>query len=165
MAKSDTQSFNPTLDLILERTVDVPRALVWEAWTNPEHVIKWFAPKPWTTESCEIDLRPGGVFNVTMKSPEGEAMPGQGCFLEIVEAQKLVWTDVLVAGFRPSSGGHFTGVILLEDAGEGTKYTAIAMHKNEEDRNRHDEMGFTQGWSACLDQLVENIRSGSITPR
>ena len=50
----------PGLDLILERVVDVPRELVWRAWTTPEHLMKWFTPVPWKTIACEIDLRPGG---------------------------------------------------------------------------------------------------------
>jgi uncharacterized protein YndB with AHSA1/START domain len=53
---------NAKLDLVLERVVDVPRELVWTAWTKPEHVSKWFTPAPWTVADCEIDLRPGGIF-------------------------------------------------------------------------------------------------------
>jgi len=66
---------HPQFDLILERIVDVPKELVWSAWTNPEYVKKWFTPAPWTTVDCEIDLRPGGIFQTTMRSPEGENIP------------------------------------------------------------------------------------------
>ncbi len=52
---------NPKLDLVLERVVDVPPHLVWEAWTKPEHVKHWFCPKPWSVTECEIDLRPGAL--------------------------------------------------------------------------------------------------------
>lgn len=146
---------DPRLDLVLERVVDVPPELVWAAWTQPEHLIKWFAPLPWTTVDCEIDLRPGGIFRCVMRSPEGQDMPNTGCYLEVVENQKLVWTDALVPGYRPSTTPFFTAVILLEPHGSGTKYTAIAIHKDEEVRKQHEEMGFHQGWSQCLDQLVE----------
>ena len=54
---------NPKLDLILERVVDVPREIVWAAWTKPEHIKKWFTPAPWKTVDCEIDLRPGGYLS------------------------------------------------------------------------------------------------------
>ena len=50
---------DPKLDLVLERVVDVPPHLVWEAWTQPEHLKKWFCPRPWKTIDCEMDLRPG----------------------------------------------------------------------------------------------------------
>ena len=54
---------DPKLDLVIERVVDVPHELVWAAWTKPEHIVHWFAPKPWTTTKCEVDLRPGGTFS------------------------------------------------------------------------------------------------------
>ena len=91
------------LDLVLERVVDVPPELVWAAWTRPEHIVKWFTPEPWTTVDCEIDLRPGGIFRTTMRSPEGRDFPNLGCYLEIIENEKLVWTDILLPGYRPAA--------------------------------------------------------------
>jgi DNA-binding transcriptional ArsR family regulator len=88
--------------LVLERIVDVSPELVWMAWTQPEHLKKWFTPAPWTTVDCEIDLRPGGIFRTVMRSPEGQDFPNLGCYLEVVPHQKLVWTDVLEAHFRPA---------------------------------------------------------------
>ena len=55
---------DPKLDLVLERVVDVPPELVWRAWTEPKHLMPWFTPAPWKTVDCEIDLRPGGIFQV-----------------------------------------------------------------------------------------------------
>ena len=75
--------FDPALDLKLEREVDVPVELVWKAWTTPEHLHHWFIPKPWTLASVEIDLRPGGAFNMVMRSPEGQEFPNRGCYLEV----------------------------------------------------------------------------------
>jgi uncharacterized protein YndB with AHSA1/START domain len=155
---------DPKLDLVLERSVDVSPELVWMAWTQPEHVKKWFTPKPWSTVECEIDLRPGGLFRTVMRSPEGQDHPNVGCFLEVVPNRKLVWTDALEAGFRPSRqaahlGFRFTGVILIEPHGQGTKYTAIAMHAEEEHRNKHDSMGFQDGWGTALDQLVAHVKT------
>jgi uncharacterized protein YndB with AHSA1/START domain len=155
---------DPKLDLVLERVVDVPRELVWQAWTMPEHLKKWFTPAPWTTVDCEIDLRPGGLFRTVMRSPEGEEFPNVGCYLEIVKNEKLVWTDALLPGYRPvpkpesGAGMLFTAIVLLETHEKGTKYTAIAMHKDEADRKNHEEMGFYDGWSQCLDQLVALVK-------
>src|SRR5689334_4833915 len=75
---------NSKLDLVLERTIDVPRERVWAAWTKPEHIKKWFTPAPWKTVDCEIDLRPGGIFRTVMRSPEGDEHSNAGCYLEIV---------------------------------------------------------------------------------
>ena len=151
---------DPKLDLVLERTVDVAPELVWEAWTKPEHVREWFAPKPWTITSCEIDLRPGGALRFTMRSPEGEEYPNVACYLEVVPKERLVWTDALLPGYRPSQEPFFTAVVTIEPAdGGGTRYTAIAIHRDEENRRKHEEMGFHEGWGQVLDQLVEYARS------
>lgn len=152
---------NPELDLMLERTIDVSPEVVWKLWTTPEHLMPWFCPLPWKTVACEIDLKPGGKFFTTMQSPEGQKFPNEGCYLEIIKNQKLVWTSALAAGYRPVAKAvngadmAMTAMIILEPAGKGTKYTAIALHSNPEDAQKHREMGFEQGWGAALDQLVE----------
>lgn len=156
---------SPELDLVLERRVDLAPELIWKAWTRPEHLMPWFCPAPWSVSHCEIDLRPGGLFHTTMRSPEGEEFPNTGCYLEVVENRKLVWTDALLPGYRPAarpiSGANmfFTAIILLEPVGTGTQYTAIAMHQDEADKKRHEEMGFHEGWSICLDQLVTYMKA------
>lgn len=151
---------NPKLDLVLERVVDVKPELVWRAWTEPDHVMKWFTPKPWETIECEIDLHPGGMFRTTMRSPEGEVQPtSTGCFLEVVPNRRLVFTDALGPGYRPNASSFMTAYVLLEPEGAGTKYTAIAVHSNEEQCQQHEEMGFYQGWGTALDQLVEYAKT------
>jgi len=159
---------DPKLDLVLERTVDVSPELVWMAWTQPEHLKKWFTPAPWTTVDCEIDLRPGGVFRTVMRSPEGEDFPGQGCYLEIVPHRKLVWTDALEAGYRPArddprASFRLTATLLLEPHGSGTKYTAIAMHQDQASREKHEAMGFQAGWGKALDQLVAHVKTTRVS--
>lgn len=159
---------DPKLDLVLEREVDVPVELVWKAWTTPEHVVKWFTPSPWKTVECSIDLRPGGSFRTVMQSPDGTKFPNDGCYLEIVPQERLVWTSALQPGFRPAmqiiNKDHeceelaMTAVIHLERRGEKTKYTAIAMHKDPEHRSRHEKMGFQDGWGTALKQLVDVMR-------
>jgi uncharacterized protein YndB with AHSA1/START domain len=150
---------DPKLDLVLERTLDVPRELVWTAWTTPEHVRQWFVPRPWTVTDCEIDLRPGGVFRTVMRSPEGQEFPNIGCYLEIVPHERLVFTDALLPGYRPSENPFFTAILTLDAQGSGTRYTAIALHRDEAGRKKHEEMGFYEGWGTVVDQLVEHIKS------
>src|SRR6218665_1129123 len=127
---ADPWKFDPKLDLVFERIADVPPELVWEAWTTPEHLKAWFCPKPWGVSECEIDLRPGGMFRTVMLSPEGEKFPNLGCYLDVVPNRRLIWTDALHPGFRPSNTpsagcpvpGFFTVLITLEPAGSGTRY-------------------------------------------
>ncbi len=159
-------AFDPRLDLVLERVVDVPRELVWKAWTEPERLKQWFCPRPWSVSACEIDLRPGGKFNTVMRSPDGKEFPNQGCYLEVAPLERLVWTDALTAGYRPSARGYLTAdggfyltaFIVLEAQGSRTKYTACAFHSDEAGRKKHEAMGFAEGWGKALDQLVEHCR-------
>jgi uncharacterized protein YndB with AHSA1/START domain len=150
---------DPKLDLVLERVVDVPRDLVWAAWTKPEHLRKWFTPAPWTVSDCEIDLRPGGIFRTVMRSPEGKEFPNIGCYLEVVPNERLVWTDALLPGYRPAENPFLTAIITLEVQGKGTRYTAMAIHRDAAARQKHEEMGFHQGWGKALDQLVAHVKA------
>lgn len=150
---------DPKLDLVLEREIDVPVELVWKAWTTPDSIKHWFCPKPWSVTACEIDLRPGGVFSTVMRSPEGEEFPNIGCYLEIVPNERLVFTDTLLPGFRPAPKPFFTAALLLEPTATGTRYTATAIHGNEETRKSHEEMGFHDGWGTVVDQLVAHIKA------
>ena len=151
---------DPKLDLVLERVVDVPPSLVWACWTMPKHIKKWFTPAPWKTVDCKVDLQPGGTFYTVFESPEGQRIPNAGCFLEIVKNERLVWTNTLVAGYRPAVLGSgpadfpFTAVVSFKKQGKGTRYTALAIHRDEEATKKHAEMGFHEGWGKALEQLV-----------
>src|SRR3569623_612832 len=113
-------------DLALERVLDAPRALVWRAWSDPEHLKLWWAPRPYQTPECEMDLRPGGRFYTRMTGPDGFAFRGTGGFLEVLQGEKIGWTSALGDGWRPNDfGPHgpgafpFTAIITFEDDGEG----------------------------------------------
>lgn len=160
-----SHKINPELDLVLERTTDVKPELIWKAWTDPELLMQWFCPRPWMTTECRIDLRPGGEFYTVMKGPQGEVMAGApGCYLEVIENRKLVWTNALLPGYRPAPKGDqgddllFTAIILMEPSSQGTKYTAVAVHQNAEGKKAHEAMGFHQGWGAAFDQLLELVK-------
>jgi uncharacterized protein YndB with AHSA1/START domain len=145
---------NPELDLVLERVIDITPQQAWTAWTTPELLKQFFTPAPWKTVEARVDLRPGGEFYTAMESPEGQRNAVAGCYLEVVEHQKLVWTDALRPGFRPASDGFFTAMLLLEPHPQGCKYTAVAIHGNPASKKQHESMGFQQGWGRALDQLV-----------
>ena len=151
-------------DLILERTLNARRDLVWKAYTDPEHMKRWFAPKPYELTEVELDLTPGGVFRIRMVGPDnfdtGHGVPG--CVLEVVEREKLVWTSALGPGYRPNEMGEgceafpFTAVVTFADAGDGkTLYKAVALHKDVADRDTHEKMGFQEGWGTVAGQLEE----------
>ncbi len=166
MNRSIIHQPDPKLDLVFERIVEVPREPIWTAWTTPAQLKQWFTPAPWKTVDCEIDLRPGGLFRTVMRSPEGQELLNVGCYLEIVETEKLVWTNALAPGYRPCKAPEatscvsffFTAVLALEPHRNGTRYTALVLHGDEEACKQHEAMGFHEGWGKALDQLVEVVK-------
>ncbi|WP_432722736.1 SRPBCC family protein [Jeongeupia wiesaeckerbachi] len=164
-----TDCFDPNLDLTFTHDVPLPAEAIWAAWTTPSHLLHWFTPKPWQTIACDIDLQPGGRFHTVMRSPEGETFPGTGCYLDVVPNRRLVWTNVLLPGFRPapveaaaergSGDFHFTAIIELEPIATGTRYTATVRHRDAAGREQHEAMGFEPGWGAALAQLVEYMQA------
>ena len=158
-------TINPLLDLELIEDVALTPEQLFEGWTNPEILKKWFCPRPWKVTECSIDLRPGGLFLNVMQSPEGELMPeNKGCYLLIEKPTRLVWTGILGENFRPNQipqlGFGFVcdlRFISLEQG--GTRFHAIVMNSDEEGKIKHEKMGFEQGWRMALSQLVEHYQS------
>jgi uncharacterized protein YndB with AHSA1/START domain len=152
MTEQDT---TPKYELSLTRVIDAPRKKIFKAWTNPELVKQWFAPLPWTTPHVEMDVRPGGANLFVMSDPDGNQFPNRGVYLDVVENEKLVFTDAFTSAWVPSAKPFMVGTITLEDLGGGkTRYTATVLHWSEEDRQAHEKMGFHQGWGQCTDQLA-----------
>ena len=143
------------LDLVITRLLKAPRALVWQAWTNPDHLKEWWCPKPWTTEVRAFDLRPGGAFYTFMRGPDGGESDNPGSFLEVVPQQRIVVTSTLIADWRPAPAPWmpFTAIITFADEAGGTRYTATVMHQDEAGREQHEKMGFHEGWGTCIAQL------------
>ena len=144
---------DPKRDLQITRLLDAPQNKVWRCWTEEEHLVKWFAPKPWTTPHAKLDVRAGGSTIVTMRSPEGVDFPNSGVYLEVVPNKKLVFTDAYTSAWAPSLKPFFTAILTFADEGGKTRYTATARHWNVEDTQTHAKMGFDAGWNICADQL------------
>ncbi len=140
-------------ELVLTRIIDLPRELLFKAWTT--RFTEWWGPHGMTTPFCEMDLRPGGVFRTLMRAPDGSEYPTKGVFLEVVENERIVFTDAFGPGWEPSPEIFFTAITTFEALPDGkTRYTARALHWTEENRAKHEKMGFHQGWGECLDRLV-----------
>jgi uncharacterized protein YndB with AHSA1/START domain len=150
-----TRNAAPTSDreLVLTRLIDAPREKLFKAWTDPELLKQWFAPLPYTTPVAELDVRPGGANFIVMRGPDGNDMPNRGVYLEVVENERLVFTDAYAKAWEPSEKPFMTVVLTFEDEGGKTRYTARVRHWTVADREAHEKMGFHQGWGQCTDQL------------
>jgi len=144
-------------DLILTRVIDAPPEKVFRAWTDPELLRQWFAPKPWTTPNVEIDVRAGGSSLFVMRNPDGNEFPNRGVFLEVVKNQRLVFTDAFTRAWEPSQKPFMTVILTFEDLGGKTRYTARVRHWTEADRDAHEKMGFHAGWAMCTEQLADVV--------
>jgi len=153
---SSQERSRASYELVLERKLEVPAEKLFRAWTTPELIIQWFTPKPWRTKSAEVDPRPGGSSFIVMESPEGQEFPNRGVYLEVVPNRKLVFTDAYTSAWQPAEKPFMTGIVTFEDLGDGrTLYTARVLHWTEADREKHEALGFHQGWGQATDQLVE----------
>lgn len=81
----------PDPALVLTRSFDAPRDLMFRVWTDPKHVAKWWGPHGFTIPRCELDLRPGGELRIDMLAPDGMVYPMTGVFQEVVEPERLVF--------------------------------------------------------------------------
>lgn len=156
-----TDDFNPDLDLELSVEVPLTPAQLFQGWTDPEILPRWFCPRPWKVVECSIDLRPGGLFSNVMQSPEGERMPeNRGCYLLIERPQRLIWTGLMEQDFRPNvlpeGGFGFVCDLTFTARPEGgSTFHAVVKHTDAQGKARHEQMGFEAGWRTALQQLVE----------
>lgn len=146
-------------ELVLTRLIDAEPMLVYRCWTEPELMKQWFTPRPWTTPVIETDVRPGGSSYILMKGPGGEEMPNRGVYLETVPGSRLVFTDAYTQAWVPSENPFFTCILTFEPEDGKTRYTARALHWRTEDRDRHETMGFHDGWGKATDQMEALIKT------
>lgn len=140
-------------DLSFTHHLAAPPSILWECWTKPAHITRFFVPVPHMVTACEIDLRVGGRFNTTF-CVEGNEIKNDGVYLEIVEDKRLVFTDNYHENWKPAAEPFMTAIIDFEDDGNGgTLYTVTVRHRSSEARRQHEEMGFFKGWGTATTQL------------
>ena len=142
--------------LSLEKIFDAPIELVWEAWTNSEHIIKWWAPPGMDLKVIEHDFKVGGKWKYAMPMPDGTQFISEGTYKEIVEMEKIVTS----ADFRPMTENvelHAS----FEKLENQTKFTFSVIHETEDYCQQQEKMGFYNGWGSAferLESLVINLK-------
>jgi uncharacterized protein YndB with AHSA1/START domain len=140
-------------ELTLTRLIDAPRALVFQAWTDPQHLAQWWGPQGFTNPVCEVDLRPGGAIRIDMRGPDGSIYPLRGVFREVVAPERLVFTnDALDAAGQLLIEG-ITTVTFAEQDGK-TLLTVQDRILNAAPGAADALAGMDEGWNQSLDRLV-----------
>ena len=163
---SQQVTIDPKLDFAIERFIDAPVRLVWEALTRPEHLKEWYMPRAWgRVARTEIDVRPGGIIRIDIAVANGPEVPNLGCILEVIPMKRLVWTSMLFPGYRPAVFDDIpiTAIMTMEAQGTGTRYVFTALHRSEADLETNKTSGFYQGTEIAIDQFVEHVQSMNST--
>ncbi len=142
-------------EIVMTRVFDAPRRLVFEAWTNPEHLPHWMlGPEGWTMPVCEIDLRPGGAWHFVWHNADGAEMAMRGVYQEVVPPERLVSTE--------SWGGDWpetlNTLILTEHDGKTTIENRV-LYPTKEARDAALKTGMKEGVSASFDRLGEYMQT------
>lgn len=148
-------NFSPETDLEITRVIKAPRSAVWQAWTDSNQFAQWWIPAPALCRVVKMDVRPGGALLTEMS--EGGAAFGphmDACYLAVEDGRKIVLTNALSGGWRPAASPFMTAIITLDDHDQGTAYRAHVLHKDQETRAWHEEMGFFDGWGTVAAQLA-----------
>lgn len=140
--------------LTLERTLDAPIQLVWEAWTQPEHIAMWWGPKGMTTKVLEHNFTVGGSWKYSMAMPDGSEFIADGVYSVIVELEKIFSS----ANFKPMTEGVEIQCIFKEE-GNTTHFTFNCIHETEEYCKQQEQMGFYNGWGSVFERLNEFLQS------
>jgi uncharacterized protein YndB with AHSA1/START domain len=153
---------NPDLDLTIERVIRAPRASVWNAWTDPANLQRWWLPAPAVCRVERLEPRPGGAF-VTSMSDDGVDFAAHldACFLVVDDLKRIVFTNALDSDWRPVSDTPIpmTAEITLLDHPDGTDYRVVVRHGDAASRSRHEQLGFADGWGTVTGQLAQLVES------
>jgi uncharacterized protein YndB with AHSA1/START domain len=139
--------FASRAELLIKRTFDAPRKLVFKVWTDPKHLAQWWGPRGFTTEVHEMDVRPGGVWRYSMHGPDGSDYPFDGVYVEVVEPERLVFDGSI----HESPKQRVWTEVTFADQGAKTEVTVRQFFSFESDATR----GASIGWNQQLDRLQE----------
>jgi len=164
-------------DFVMTRIIHAPQALVWKAWTEPQHMAAWWGPRGMTNPVCEMDVRPGGRWHLVMQTPDGTRYPLSGVYHEVVAPERLVFTDNWAAhpaewqemlrqalGKEPASQ-EALNTVTFEDLGDRTRLVIRMQFESPELRDAMVDMGMEQGWTEMLDRLDEGTATAEYTGR
>lgn len=156
IAKTEPGIGTADREIVIERVLDAPRELVWRAWTDPRHVVKWWGPEGFTTTIEAMDVRPGGIWKHVMHGPDGTDYPNLSTFIEVDEPERIVYSH---GGSRKGGpGANFVATWTFEPHGAKTRLTMRLVFPSAEARDFVvNEFGAIEGGEQTLSRLGEYL--------
>jgi uncharacterized protein YndB with AHSA1/START domain len=154
--KSDAAGTQLKREIVLTRVFDAPRSLVFKAWTDVKQLARWWGPHGFTNPVCEIDVRPGGALRIVMRGPDGVDYPMKGVFREVVEPERLVFTNIVVDHDGKHLAEGLTTVTFAEHEGK-TKLTLQTGMVVLVAQAAPMLEGMEAGWTQSLERLAELV--------
>ena len=140
--------------ILMDRMFDAPREVVWTAFTDPKHVVRWYGGNGFSSPVCDMDVRPGGQWRHTMRTPDGTDFAMVFVFVEVVKPEKISWQHV-DHGKRTSGPPTCLNTVTFEDHGARTKWKLVARFNSVAERDFASKMGFTEMISQGSERLNE----------
>lgn len=143
--------------VVISRTFDAPRDLVWKAWTDPAHIMQWWGPQGFANSSCDLELRVGGAFRLHMCAPDGNTYPCTGIFREIMEPERIVYESTADdshpcgAGLPPRS----LVTVTFDELGGKTTLTLHTRFESQARRDAANAARYSISWREGLGRLEE----------
>ncbi len=142
------------LEFVMSRVFAAPRELVFEACTEPRHMVQWWGPRDFTMPVCEMDVRPGGTYRYVQRAPDGNTYAFHGTFREVAPPERLVMTQI----FDPYPTSELLVTVALEDLGGGrTRLTDTMRFDSIEARDATLSSGMENGARQSYDRLAEHL--------
>lgn len=142
-------------ELVISRTFDAPRELVWQAWTDPKHIMQWWGPQGFSNTSCASDLRVGGTFHLDMRAPDGNTYPCKGIFREVNAPQRIVYDSEADEG-HPCGAGLPPRAVVTVTFTEHNQQTTLTLHTRFASAARKEaanQAGYSVSWGQALERL------------
>jgi uncharacterized protein YndB with AHSA1/START domain len=140
-----------TPTIVITRVFGAPRRLVFEAWTRPEHLMRWWGPRDLTLSRCEVDLRPGGAWRFVLRALDGNEYGFGGEYREILPPERLVYTF----RFDGAPGAEAVETLTFVEKDGKTTLTTTTLHTSVENRDAHVRSGMEEGALQTMDRLAE----------
>jgi uncharacterized protein YndB with AHSA1/START domain len=157
----------PIQDLVITRLFKAPRALVFRAWSDPQHLMRWFCPDGFTTPLCTVDFRVGGIFHYYMRAPDGKDYHGRGVYQELVVPERIAYLDTFTDANGQVVPPSFYGIpgnevveslvtVTFEAQGDQTLLTIRHALRG----SAEETAGAREGWTQMLGHLAKALAEG-----